>query len=153
MALKVGDKVPEFTAKDQHGNLFNSGDVIGKKGVVLYFYPKDDTPGCTAQACSFRDQYEDFLALNAEVIGVSGDSEKSHQKFSQKHQLPFTLLSDSNKELRKLFGVPTNLLGLLPGRVTYVMDEKGIIRMIFDHMMAQKHLPKALDFLKTLQKK
>lgn len=153
MALKVGDRVPEFSLKDQHGNDFHSNQCIGKKAVVLYFYPKDDTPGCTAQACSFRDQYEDFLALNAEVIGVSGDSEKSHQKFSQKHQLPFTLLSDSNKELRKLFGVPTNLLGLLPGRVTYVMDEKGIIRMIFDHMMAQKHLPKALDFLKTLQKK
>jgi thioredoxin-dependent peroxiredoxin len=152
MALKVGDKVPEFTAKDQHGNLFNSGDVIGKKGVVLYFYPKDDTPGCTAQACSFRDQYEDFLSLNTEVIGVSGDNEKSHQKFAQKYRLPFTLLSDSNKELRKLFGVPTNLLGLLPGRVTYVIDQNGIIRMIFDHMMAQKHLPKALEQIKLLQK-
>lgn len=153
MALKVGDKVPEFTAKDQNGNLFHSSKIIGKKAVVLYFYPKDDTPGCTAQACSFRDQYEDFLSLNAEVIGVSGDNEKSHQKFAEKYRLPFTLLSDSNKELRKLFGVPTNLLGLLPGRVTYVIDENGIIRMIFDHMMAQKHLPKALDFLKTLQKK
>lgn len=152
MTLKVGDKVPEFTAKDQHGNLFNSGDVIGKKGVVLYFYPKDDTPGCTAQACSFRDQYEDFLLLNAEVIGVSGDNEKSHQKFAQKYRLPFTLLSDSKKELRKLFGVPTNLLGLLPGRVTYVIDQNGIIRMIFDHMMAQKHLPKALEQIKLLQK-
>ncbi|MBS4041560.1 MAG: peroxiredoxin [Flavobacteriales bacterium] len=152
MALKVGDKVPEFTAKDQHGNLFNSGDVIGKKGVVLYFYPKDDTPGCTAQACSFRDQYEDFLSLNTEVIGVSGDNEKSHQKFAQKYRLPFTLLTDSNKELRKLFGVPTNLLGLLPGRVTYVIDQNGIIRMIFDHMMAQKHLPKALEQIKLLQK-
>lgn len=152
MALKVGDKVPEFTAKDQHGNLFNSGDVIGKKGVVLYFYPKDDTPGCTAQACSFRDQYQDFLLLNTEVIGVSGDNEKSHQKFAQKYRLPFTLLSDSNKKLRKLFGVPTNLLGLLPGRVTYVIDQNGIIRMIFDHMMAQKHLPKALEQIKLLQK-
>jgi peroxiredoxin Q/BCP len=152
MALKVGDKVPEFTAKDQHGNLFNSADVIGKKGVALYFYPKDDTPGCTAQACSFRDQYEDFLLLNTEVIGVSGDNEKSHQKFAQKYRLPFTLLSDSNKELRKLFGVPTNLLGLLPGRVTYVIDQNGIIRMIFDHMMAQKHLPKALEQIKLLQK-
>ncbi len=152
MALKVGDKVPEFTAKNQHGNLFNSGDVIGKKGVVLYFYPKDDTPGCTAQACSFRDQYEDFLSLNTEVIGVSGDNEKSHQKFANKYRLPFTLLSDSNKELRKLFGVPTNLLGLLPGRVTYVIDQNGIIRMIFDHMMAQKHLPKALEQIKLLQK-
>ena len=152
MALKVGDKVPEFTAKDQHGNLFNSGDVIGKKGVVLYFYPKDDTPGCTAQACSFRDQYEDFLSLNTEVIGVSGDNEKSHQKFAQKYRLPFTLLSDSKKELRKLFGVPTNLLGLLPGRVTYVIDQNGIIKMIFDHMMAQKHLPKALEQIKLLQK-
>jgi thioredoxin-dependent peroxiredoxin len=152
MALKVGDTVPEFTAKDQNGNLFNSADVIGKKGVVLYFYPKDDTPGCTAQACSFRDQYEDFLSLNTEVIGVSGDNEKSHQKFAKKYRLPFTLLSDSNKELRKLFGVPTNLLGLLPGRVTYVIDQNGIIRMIFDHMMAQKHLPKALEQIKLLQK-
>ena len=150
MELKEGNKIPNFTAKDTHGNDFDSRDIIGKKPLVIYFYPKDNTPGCTAQACSFRDQYEDFKDLGAEVIGISSDSIASHQKFTQQFKLPFILLSDSEKTVRKLFGVPSGLFGILPGRVTYVADKTGTIIMVFDSMMAKRHIPKALEAIKKL---
>lgn len=150
MALKVGDQIPHFSATDTNGNLFESSTVIGTKPVVIYFYPKDNTPGCTAQACSFRDQYQDFTDIGAEVIGISSDNQKSHEKFSKQYNLPFILLSDNKKTIRNLFGVPTGLLGLLPGRVTYVADKNGIIKMIFDSMLATKHIPKALEAIKKL---
>lgn len=150
MALQVGDKIPNFTAKDNDGNIFDSASIVGKKPVVFYFYPKDNTPGCTAQACSFRDQYEDFKDLGAEVIGISSDSVSSHEKFAKRYKLPFLLLSDNNKKLRTLFGVKTNLFGLLPGRVTYVADKNGIIKLIFDSMNASSHIPKALAIVKKL---
>ena len=150
MALQIGDKIPNFTAKDTNDNDFDSTTIVGLKPVVIYFYPKDNTPGCTAQACSFRDQYEDFTDLGAEVIGISGDTVASHEKFAKRYKLPFLLLSDNSGKLRKLFGVKTNLLGLIPGRVTYVADKTGTIQLIFDSMMATKHIPKALDFLKKL---
>ncbi|WP_348822851.1 peroxiredoxin [Flavobacterium aestuarii] len=150
MELKAGDKIPVFTAKDTNGNDFDSNEVIGKKALVIYFYPKDNTPGCTAQACSFRDQYEDFKDLGAEVIGISSDSVISHQKFSQQYKLPFILLSDSDKKIRTLFGVPSNLFGLMPGRVTYVADKTGTIIMVFDSMKAKNHIPKALEAIKGL---
>ena len=149
-SLKEGDSVPNFTAKTQNGTVFNWNEAIGKP-IVLYFYPKDDTPGCTAQACSFRDEYQDFKDLGAEVIGISSDSEKSHVKFAKKYNLPFILLSDKDKTIRKSFGVPTNLLGLLPGRVTYVVDSKGIIQLVFDSMSAKNHIPKALQAIKKMQ--
>ena len=148
MALQIGDKIPNFTAKDTNNNDFDSTTIVGQKPVVIYFYPKDNTPGCTAQACSFRDQYQDFTDLGAEVIGISGDTVSSHEKFAKRYKLPFLLLADSAGKLRKLFGVKTNLLGLIPGRVTYVADKDGVIQLIFDSMMATKHIPKALDFLK-----
>jgi peroxiredoxin Q/BCP len=150
MALQVGDKIPNFTANDNDGNIFDSASIVGKKPVVFYFYPKDNTPGCTAQACSFRDQYEDFKDLGAEVIGISSDSVSSHEKFAKRYKLPFLLLSDNNKKLRTLFGVKTNLFGLLPGRVTYVADKNGIIKLIFDSMNASSHIPKALAIVKKL---
>ena len=150
MALQVGDKIPNFSAKDSNGNDFDSASIIGKKPIVLYFYPKDNTPGCTAQACSFRDQYEDFKDLGAEVIGISSDSVQSHEKFAKRYKLPFVLLSDSDKKLRNLFGVKTNLFGLLPGRVTYVADKNGIIKLVFDSMNATSHIPKALAIVKKL---
>lgn len=150
MALKVGDKIPNFTATDTNGNLFDSTTIVGQKPVVIYFYPKDNTPGCTAQACSFRDQYQDFTDIGAEVIGISSDNQKSHEKFTKQHRLPFILLSDGTKTIRNMFGVPAGLLGLLPGRVTYVADQNGIIKMIFDSMLATKHIPKALDAVKKL---
>ncbi len=151
MALQIGDKIPNFTAKDTNGDDFDSTTIVGQKPVVIYFYPKDNTPGCTAQACSFRDQYEDFKDLGAEVIGISGDTVASHEKFAKRYKLPFLLLSDNLGKLRKLFGVKTNLLGLIPGRVTYIADKEGTIQLIFDSMMATKHIPKALDFLKKLE--
>jgi thioredoxin-dependent peroxiredoxin len=150
MTLQIGDKIPNFIAKDTRGNDFDSQNIVGQKPLVIYFYPKDNTPGCTAQACSFRDQYEDFTDLGAEVIGISSDSEKSHEKFAMRYKLPFILLSDNDKKIRKLFGVPSGMLGLLPGRVTYVADKNGIIQLIFDSMMATKHIPKALEAIKKL---
>lgn len=150
MALQVGDKIPNFLAKDSNGNDFDSTAIVGIKPVVFYFYPKDNTPGCTAQACSFRDQYEDFKDLGAEVIGISSDSVASHEKFAKRYKLPFLLLSDDDKKLRKLFGVKTNLFGLLPGRVTYVADQSGTIQLIFDSLVATSHIPKALKMVKTM---
>jgi peroxiredoxin Q/BCP len=147
MALQIGDKIPNFSAKDNNGNDFDSDSIIGKKPVVIYFYPKDNTPGCTAQACSFRDQYEDFKDLGAEVIGISSDSIASHEKFIKKYRLPFILLSDSDKKIRTLFGVKANLFGLLPGRVTYVADKNGIVQLVFDSLMASNHIPKALEII------
>ncbi|MFH6969541.1 peroxiredoxin [Flavobacterium oncorhynchi] len=150
MSLKIGDIVPNFTAKDNHGDIFESQSVLGRKPLVIYFYPKDNTPGCTTEACSFRDQYEDFATLGAEVIGISSDSVKSHHKFADKHQLPFILLSDQDKKLRHLFGVRNNLFGLLPGRVTYIIDRNGVVIYIFDSVNASKHIPKALEIIKEL---
>ncbi|CAN1574942.1 Bcp Peroxiredoxin [Flavobacteriaceae bacterium] len=151
MELKVGNKIPNFTAKDTNGNDFEIASILGHKPIVIYFYPKDNTPGCTAQACSFRDQYEDFKDLGAEVIGISSDSIVSHQKFTKQYKLPFLLLSDTDKKIRKLFGVPSGLFGILPGRVTYVADKTGMIIMAFDSMMAKRHIPKALEAIKKLR--
>jgi peroxiredoxin Q/BCP len=153
MELKVGDKIPNFVAKDTEGNDFDIKDLAGKKPLVIYFYPKDSSPGCTAQACSFRDQYEDFKDLGAEVIGISGDSVESHKKFAKQYKLPFILLSDDFKKIRKLFGVSSNMFGMLPGRVTYVADRNGEIKMIFDSMVATKHITKALQAIKKLADK
>jgi len=148
MAIQIGDKLPNFKATKQDGTQFES-TYIHVKPVVIYFYPKDFTPGCTTQACSFRDAYQDFQDLGAEVIGVSGDSATSHQNFQQKYKLPFILLSDADRKLRRLFGVPTSLFGLLPGRVTYVFDAKGFCIYIFDSMSAKNHIERAL---KAIQK-
>ena len=150
MKLKVGDTIPHFTAKDANGTDFDSQNMVGQKPLVIYFYPKDNTPGCTVQACSFRDQYEDFKDVGAEVIGISSDSVTSHGNFAKEYKLPFILLSDNDKKIRKLFGVPAGMFGLLPGRVTYVIDKNGIIQLIFDSMLAAKHIPKALEAIKKL---
>lgn len=151
MRIKEGDKIPHFSANDTNGNHFDSDAILGIKPIVIYFYPKDNTPGCTAQACGFRDQYQDFVDLGAEVIGVSSDSVTSHQKFSTDYKLPFILLSDENQKIRNSFGVPSGLLGLIPGRVTYVVDKKGIVKMIFDSsLMPTKHIAKALEAIKQL---
>lgn len=151
MSLKIGDKLPSFSAKDTNGNVFNSQECIGKQPLVIYFYPKDDTPGCTAQACSFRDNYQEFKDLGAEVVGISSDTVTSHLKFKSKFNLPFILLSDNDKKLRKLFGVQNNLF-IIPGRETFVMDKNGIILMIFNSMSAEIHIEKALKTLKELVK-
>ncbi len=150
MSLEVGDKVPEFIAKNDSGEDFQSNVVIGKVPVVIYFYPKNFTPGCVKEACSFRDSYADFKSAGAEVIGISSDSIKSHERFKRKYQLPFMFLSDPKGKLRKLFGVKSELLGLLPGRETYVVDKQGVVQLKFNSMNASRHLDKAITKIKEI---
>ena len=150
--IKVGSTIPAFTLPDQNGNLFEINSVLGKKNLVIYFYPKDDSPGCTAQACSFRDQFEVFKEADAVIIGISGQSVESHKQFAEKHRLSFTLLSDEGNKIRKQFGVPTNLLGLLPGRVTYIADKTGRVIYVFNSQTkATEHVDEALRILKELE--
>lgn len=151
MTFNIGDKIPNFTAKDTNGNLFDSKDYIGKQPLVIYFYPKDNTTGCTTQACSFRDNYQDFKDLGAEVIGISSDTVQSHIQFKSKFNLPFILLSDNDKKIRTLFGVKNNLL-VIPGRETFVTDKDGTILLIFNSMSAKIHIEKALEILKKSSK-
>jgi peroxiredoxin Q/BCP len=149
-SVQVGDPAPDFTLPTQDGKSFSLHDMLGKSTIVLYFYPKDNTGGCTAEACSFRDNYEVFKQAGAEVIGVSSDSAESHRQFASKHRLPFLLLSDEKGTLRKLYGVPATL-GILPGRVTYVIDKQGIVRHIFNDMLhPQKHISEALQVIQGL---
>ena len=146
--IQVGDKVPLFSLKDQNGEIFSIKNFLEKTAMVIYFYPKDDTPGCTKEACKFRDSYKDFTDLNVKVIGISGDSVESHKKFAEKYNLPFTLLADTNNDVRKLFGVKKNILGLIPGRVTYVIDDKGYVKYIYDSMLnAESHIDESLKVL------
>lgn len=145
--MEVGDKIPAVTLRDKDGNDFDLQNLIGKPAVV-YFYPKNFTPGCTKEACNFRDSYQDFQDLGAEVVGISADSEDSHTKFAGKLNLPFILLSDGSKKARKAFGVKSNLLGMLPGRETFVFDKEGKLLHNFNSMNAQRHMPEALAVLK-----
>jgi len=148
--VKVGDVAPDFTLPSLTGEPVSLKSFIGKKNIVLYFYPKDDTPGCTAEACSFRDSYEVFQEAGAEVIGVSSDSEKTHRQFANRYHLPFILLSDLGGIVRKHYGVPSTF-GLLPGRVTYVIDKQGIVRHIFSSQFApQMHVSEAVKVLQKL---
>ncbi|MDG2228251.1 MAG: peroxiredoxin [Flavobacteriales bacterium] len=142
--LKKGDKIPSFTLTNQHGYLFNIDTIIGKKNLVIYFYPRNETKVCTAQACSFRDAYQDFQDFDCEVIGISADNVKSHISFAENHSLPFILLSDGDKKIRKLFGVSNDLL-IIPGRTTYVVNKEGIIIHVFnDQLSAGKHIKESL---------
>lgn len=149
-AIKVGDKAPDFELERQDGGFFRLYETLRTKNVVLYFYPKDSTPGCTKQACEFRDQYEVFEEQGAEVVGISSDSVESHQRFEQVYKLPFTLLSDKGGQIRKMFGVPRKL-GLLPGRVTYIIDKEGAVRYIFNSMTKPlEHVTTALEVLREI---
>jgi peroxiredoxin Q/BCP len=142
----VGSKAPDFTLRSQSGEVVSLKDFRGKP-VVLFFYPKDDTPGCTRQACAFRDSYEEFGKLDARVIGISSDSVDSHRSFASKHDLPFTLLSDEGGKVRKMYGVKSSL-GLFPGRVTYVIDEEGVVRHIFSSQLGvERHVEEAIEVL------
>ena len=149
-ALNTGDRAPLIALADQNGTERHS-DQLGGKALVLFFYPKDDTPGCTMEACAFRDNYAELQSLGAEVWGVSGDDASSHQRFATRHQLPYPLLVDQANGLRKAFGVPS-VLGLLPGRVTYVIDASGVIRHIFNNLLdGPAHLREAKAALQTLR--
>ena len=146
-SIVEGQRAPDFTLPDANGKDVRLADLSGKP-VVLYFYPKDDTPGCTKEACSFRDQYQDFQDAGAVVIGVSSDSSESHRKFAAKHRLPFTLLADRGGRVRRLYGVPATL-GLLPGRVTFVIDAGGVVRHVFNSQLdATRHVAEALGTLR-----
>jgi peroxiredoxin Q/BCP len=152
MAVKVGDKAPDFTLPSQMGDNVTLSEYFGKKNVVLYFYPKDETRGCTREACEFRDQYDVFTDLGAEVIGVSAQSVESHKSFATHYGLPFILLSDEKNEVRKLYGVPSSM-SIIPGRVTYIIDKKGVVRHIFNsQFQPEKHIEEALKVLKELEK-
>lgn len=150
--MKIGEKVPQISLKDHEGKDFHFDSLIGSQSFVVYFYPKDFTPGCTKEACSFRDNYEEFKELGAEVIGISSDSERSHTKFINKYRLPYIFLSDKDKKARKAFGVKANLLGLLPGRETFIFDENGLLLYKFNSMNATQHVSEALTILRKNQK-
>jgi len=150
--IGVGSTIPSFSLKDQFGKDFDINSVKGKKNLVIYFYPKDDSPGCTKEACSFRDQFEVFSEYDAVIIGISAQSVESHLDFANKYRLNYTLLSDEGNNVRKLFDVPTNLFGLLPGRVTYVIDKAGKVVFIFNsQIQAEKHIEEAIRILKELK--
>ncbi len=152
MGLKIGDLIPNIELYDQDGHLRKSKLLKGKP-LILFFYPKDDTPGCTAEVCGFRDKYDLFKIFGAEVWGVSGDDQKSHQAFAKKNKLPFPILSDGNNKLRVTFGVP-KVLGILDGRVTYIIDQKGMIRHIFNDLInGPAHVNEALKVLNEIGQK
>ena len=149
MKLKIADQIPLFSLKDQNGNIRTSNKL--KKSLVLFFYPKDDTPGCTIEACGFRDKYDLFKILGAEVWGISNGSIKSHLGFANKNKLQYPLLCDQNNILRKQFGVPKKL-GLIEGRVTYIINSEGIIKHIFEDLLnGPAHIKEAIKALKKLQ--
>lgn len=148
--IAVGDKAPLFNGIDQSSNPVDLEDFIGKKALVIYFYPKNFTPGCVAEACSFRDHYQAFTDLGALVIGISADSVASHARFVQKYKLPFTMIADTGNHIRKKYSVKPDLFGLIPGRETFVIDRQGIVKLRFNSLQATKHIPKALDILKTI---
>jgi thioredoxin-dependent peroxiredoxin len=150
--VQTGDMIPDFQLPDQDGVVFDISSVLGKKNLVIYFYPKDDTPGCTREACYFRDQYDVFRDTDAEVIGISGQSPESHKAFAEKYDLHFRLLSDEGNRVRKLFGVPSDLLGLIPGRVTYVVDKSGKVVFTFNSQsQISRHVDEALRILKEMK--
>ncbi len=149
--LKPGDLAPDFNAKDQDGNPVSLSDFKGKK-LILYFYPKDNTPGCTAEACSLRDGYDELKDLGLEVIGVSPDSEKSHKSFINKYALPFRLIADTNHAIAEKYGVwgekrmyGKTYLGIL--RTTFVIDEKGVITHVFNKVDTSEHVKQILEAL------
>lgn len=150
--IDVGDEAPDFELPNQKGETVRLAKFRGQKPVVLFFYPRDDSAGCTAEVCSFRDSYEDFSEAGAEVIGISSDSVESHEKFAGKYRLPFTLVSDRGGAVRSEYGVPSTMGKLLPGRVTYVIDVEGIVRHVFNSQVnVFGHVKSALKVLRDLQ--
>ncbi|XP_075512888.1 peroxiredoxin Q, chloroplastic-like [Primulina tabacum] len=148
--VSEGSSVPPFTLKDQDGKTVSLSKFKGKP-VVVYFYPGDETPGCTKQACAFRDSYEKFKKAGAEVIGISGDDAASHKQFASKYKLPFSLLCDEGNKVRKEWGVPSDLFGTLPGRQTYVLDKNGVCRLVYNNQFQpEKHIDETLKFLKSV---
>jgi peroxiredoxin Q/BCP len=152
LTVKVGDKAPDFTLPSQMGDNVTLSEYIGKKNIVLYFYPKDETPGCIKEACTFRDNYQQLADLGAEVLGISGQSVESHVAFATHYGLPFILLADVGNKVRELYDVPQSM-GIMPGRVTYIIDKKGVVRHIFNSQtQAQRHVEEAKQTLEMIEK-
>jgi peroxiredoxin Q/BCP len=150
MVLKPGARAPHFALPASDGGVLRSTEYLGTKPVVIYFYPKDDTLGCTIEACAFRDSYEDFVAAGADVIGISADPVAAHRIFQGKHRLPFMLASDPDRGTARAYGVPEGPFGLA-GRATFVIDQHGIIRDAFSSRVRMKrHVSRALDLVRRL---
>jgi peroxiredoxin Q/BCP len=150
MSLPIGERAPDFTLPSSRGGAVSLSSLIGHKNVVLFFYPLDDSPGCTVEACAFRDAYEDFVAAGAEVIGISTGELYEHHYFAKKHALPMQLLSDAGGRVRKLYGVKATL-GILPGRETFIIDREGTVRHVFrSQLRVRKHIEEALAVLRAL---
>ncbi|KAK9989825.1 hypothetical protein SO802_030064 [Lithocarpus litseifolius] len=148
--VNKGTAPPSFTLKDQDGKNVSLSNFKGKPTVV-YFYPADESPGCTKQACAFRDSYEKFKKAGAQVVGISGDDPSSHKAFAKKFRLPYTLLSDEGNKVRKDWGVPSDLFGTLPGRETYVLDKNGVVQLIYNNQFQpEKHIDETLKLLQSL---
>jgi len=151
--IKIGDTVPSFTLKDQNGNDFDISSLVGTKKMVIFFYPQDGSLNCTKEACYFRDLSDVFDEADAVLIGISGQSVESHKEFAEKNRLNYALLSDPGNIVRKLFGVPGRMLGLIPGRVTYVADRSGKVVYIFDSQTeTQRHVDEALKICLLLKR-
>ena len=147
--INVGEKAPDFSLPNQRGETVSLRDFAGKI-VVLYFYPKDMSYGCTKEACAFRDSYEQFKEVGAEVVGISSQSVESHTIFSTTYALPFTLLSDEGGKVRNLYGIPATL-GLIPGRVTFIIDKQGVVRHAFNSQFnPEMHVQEALRIIQSL---
>jgi len=151
--IKIGDYIPSFSLKDQDGNLFDINTYLGKKKLVIFFYPQDGSLNCTREACYFRDIRDIFDEADAIIIGISSQSVESHKEFAEKNRLNYTLLSDNENTVRKLFGVPGRVFGLIPGRVTYVTDRSGKVVYIFDSQSeVQRHVDEAMKICLLLKK-
>jgi thioredoxin-dependent peroxiredoxin len=147
--VKVGSVAPDFTLPSQAGEMVSLKDFFGRNPVVLFFYPKDDSPGCTREVCAFRDNFEEFRNLDVQVIGISSDSVESHRNFAVKYDLSFPLLSDGGGNIRRLYGVPKTF-GLFPGRVTYVIDKEGVVGHVFaSQLNVERHVQEALTALRS----
>ena len=150
-AVEIGDRAPGFSLPSENGETVNIGDFIGKKPIVLFFYPKDHSSVCTREVCAFRDNYDEFKRTgDTEVFGISSDSVESHKLFSSTYKLPYKLLSDEKGAVRELYGVPKTL-GIFPGRVTYVIDRKGIVRHVISSLLTYKHhIEEAIEALRRM---
>ncbi len=148
--LTIGDQAPDFELLSQDATPVRLSTYLGKKNVVLYFYPKDETPGCTKEACGFRDNYEEFVDADTEVIGISSDSVDSHKLFQLSRRLPFQLLSDPQSHVRKMYGVSRSFLGLIPGRETFIIDKAGIVRHRLATLLPNPHIKEALKAIKEI---
>ncbi|MBW6500538.1 MAG: peroxiredoxin [Bacteroidales bacterium] len=151
--IETGDMIPEFSLPDQDGKIFDVKNVLGQKKLVIFFYPRDGSHGCTREACYFRDFSEIFIEADAVIIGISGQSVESHKDFAAKYSLNYPLLSDKGDKVRELFGVPSDAFGMIPGRVTYVVSKEGKVVHVFNSQtQVRRHVDEALKVVLVLRK-